>query len=622
MKIQFRKLLGEDKHGNNTVMANFLTEKQKIFPKIFIREFLQNVLDNRIKLNDGDFGIATVKINIKNINDQSGREFLDGIFDKKAMRYIKLGDVNNTKENSNEYKALVLEEYNTSGIIGRKDKSHDQGNWAKFWHHQDDGNKQGSKNGRAGQGKVTYNMMSKVWTVFGLTNEIDNPGNQYLMGQCILPHFIDDGDVAYKYHAFISDYKKIDDDLQPIPFEDSIIINNFCKTFSISRGNKDFGTSWVIPFPKYEPSNKDLIIAIIQGYFYSIIKDRLVVYVGDTLIDSSTISNLANQYKDELDANYYDFVREALDVSTEYERITIFDTSWSKRKVLEKDFIKDETKAKKFKDIFNDGKIAYIRLPIDIHHKNRGKLKSYIDIYLQSNENINKSSEAFIRSDLFITEEQKLNHAQNLYTLIVAEDDEVAAFLACAEEPNHLIFNAQRELVTSEYKNVSKTLTPIRNAAARVYYYLVDRDEGRSEDLLLGLLSIKKKTSIKKKKKQRTQKPIVPLKPSKPKYFKISGGDNPVISRGEIPFEEFPIRIKIEAGYEQISGNPFKDHHPFDFNFMDKDSISFDLINMVMIEENTSPNKAEFQILEADFSAKLSGFDKNRRLRIRGKSYE
>ena len=624
MKIQFRKLLREDKHGNNTVMANFQTEKAT-FAKIFIREFLQNVLDNRIKSDDGDYKTAKVSINIKNIEEQSGRDFLDSVFDKKAMQYIKLADEKNTKDDSNVYKALVLEEYNTSGITGLKDKSHDQGNWAKFWHHQDDGNKQGSKNGRAGQGKVTYNMMSKVWTVFGLTNEIENPGKQYLMGQCILPKYISHGDTAYKYHAFISDYKEIDEDPQPIPFEDSANINIFCKTFSISRKNKEFGTSWVIPFPRYEPSNKDFIIAIIQGYFYSIIKDRLAIYVGNTLIDSTTISDLANDYKEELDVNYYDFVREALDVSTEYGRIKVFDTTWTKSTILDKDFIADETKATKFKETFNNGEIAYIRLPIDIHHKTRGRLESYIDIYLQSNENIKSTTEAFIRSDLFISEEKKINHARGLHVLIVAEDEEIATFLACAEEPNHLEFNAQRELVRSKYTSVPETLRSIRNAAKRVYHYLTDREQGREEDLLLGLLSINKKKAKPQKPKdppKPTPPPPPPPPPPQPKYFKISGGDNPTISRGEITFEEFPVRIKIEAGYEKISGNPFKDHHPLDFNFMDKDSISFDLKNMVMIEENTLPNKAEFEILEANFSAKIAGFDNKRRLRIRGRSYE
>jgi len=622
MYLNFRKLLREDKHGNNTVMANFLTESNTNFPQIFIREFLQNVLDNRIKTSDGDLGTATVKINLVEITDQSGKDFLDGIFDQKAMRYINLADENNTKKNADGYKALVLEEFNTSGIIGRKDRSHDQGNWAKFWHHQDDGNKQGSKNGRAGQGKITYNMMSKVWTVFGLTNEINNPGIQYLMGQCILPKFISDGDNAYKFHAFISDYKNIDNDPQPIPFEDGINVTNFRKTFSISRTKEEFGTSWVIPFPKHEPNEKALIIAIIKGYFYSIIKKRLIVYVGNTIINSDSISVLADKYKEDLDANYYDFVRESLDVSTEYQRIKIFDTTWTKSRILAKDFINDEIKATKFKDTFNAGKIAYIRMPIYIQPKDSEKVESYIDIYLQSNEKIHKSTEAFIRSDLFIAGEQRVKNAQNLYALIVAEDDEVAAFLACAEEPNHMIFNGNRDRVTSKYKYVPETLKPIRNSASMLYNYLIDRDEGRSEDLLLGLLSIKRKTSIKKKRKQKNEKKIKPIPPSKPKYFKITGGDNPIISRGEIPFEDFPVRITIEAGYEQISGNPFKDHHPFDFNFLDEDSISFDLKNMEMIDKNTTPNKAEFQILEADFFAKLSGFDENRRLRIRGKSYE
>ena len=254
MKLTFNKLPNDDPRGDNTVMANFRDEGLSLLD-IFIREFLQNALDNRIELDNSEYQITNIKINFIEIENQSSKNFINNIFDPSALSYIN--SIEEEYFENESFSALVLEENNTRGINGKRNNSDDNGNWAKFWHAQSSSNKRGNKNGSAGQGKISYHMMSSVYSVFGLTNPTDSPSKLYLMGKCVLPSNPVVDDQSYKPHAFISNIEL--ENNQPIPFDDDKTINDFSETFSLDRKPGNSGTSWVIPYPRIRPSESEII---------------------------------------------------------------------------------------------------------------------------------------------------------------------------------------------------------------------------------------------------------------------------------------------------------------------------------------------------------------------------
>ena len=133
MNLSFAPLPNDDPRGDNAVMANFRDENLSL-TDIFIREFLQNVLDNRVELEDGKHQIANIVINICEIENSSNKQFINHIFDHSTLSSINsLEDIN---FEPGSLRALIIEENNTKGITGRRDSSDDQGNWAKFWHAQ------------------------------------------------------------------------------------------------------------------------------------------------------------------------------------------------------------------------------------------------------------------------------------------------------------------------------------------------------------------------------------------------------------------------------------------------------------------------------------------------------
>ncbi len=646
MNISFSKLPNDDPRGDNAVMANFRDEDLSLLD-IFIREFLQNALDNRIETKDDEqYKTVNIKISINKIEDSSQKNFINNIFNPTALAYVNSIEQEDFEIESTT--ALILEENNTKGITGQKNNSNDHGNWAKFWHAQSSSSKTGNKNGRAGQGKISYHMISSVYTVFGLTNPSDSPKNMYLMGKCILPSNPLLNDIAYKPHAFISELEENKN--QPIPYEDAAIIKAFSEAFSLNRKPGDYGTSWVIPFPKgsgkAEPKEKDMIISTIKGYFYSILMNKLSVLVGDELINSETIIALTKKYIGESESDFYNFIKDTQENDVVFRR-ELFPQRWINKTSLPADIISQE-KIDNLKNDFHKGKIISVKLPIIIDSKEGKKTSDFI-VYLQSKENIESSMAAFVRSDLIISNESTylLRQLGNFYGLVVADDEPIANFLANCEIPNHTAFNHVMKAAVDKYKlsSIKKTLTNIRMAAPRVYDFLDEVDSGSHPDALIDILSVmgfnkppsttnpepeedeKEDVDDEKDDSEETEQDDVDIIYSDNKYFRIEDeGEKVTIYPGEEKFinDQLPfVGIHVQAGYESVDGkDPYNNHHHFDFDFTSSKSISIIHDGLTKIENQTKPNELKFYIDNVDFCLELTGFSLFERLKIRALPFE
>jgi len=636
MKLSLRKMQPEDTRGGNSVVDNFRAETLSLL-EIFIREFLQNSLDNRIELAAGELQAANIKIKIVKIDDDLKQNFIDSIFDEDALGFIKSGSSSYPSMDGETYSALVIEENDTQGITGVKNKSGDYGKWAKFWHHQSSSNKTGNKNGRAGQGKISYHMISNVWSVFALSNTIEDPKKLFLMGKCILPSNPIINEIDYHANAFISHYEEISGvGRQPIPYEDINPIDSFCDAFSIKRSQEQTGTTWVFPFPRNNPQEDQIRKAIIKGYFYSILKQKLTVEVGDITLNHNSILDLASNYVDESDKNFYSFIKNCFD--EEYDRVRLH-SNWAGQIQLSDEVFND--KSDHIKTTFNSGKIVSFRLPIIINSKKEGRLTSHFDVYLQKHDNIVETREAFIRTDLIITDEKTLSYEPgSFYGLVVADDPAIANFLANTEIANHTKFNKAMAAAEENYTHIEETLRNIRMGAARIYRLLSKRQSQKIEDLLSELLSIKGSKEKRKKKKKKepeidqendqqdkdTQEDDIDEDiESHSKRIDIRDNIGSIVIKPGVKkysIDELPVTLRVQAGYESIDGgNPFKKHHHFDFDFTNSESISIETNHMTIINSQITPNEIYLTIDNVNFELNLTGFSEVERLRIRGTIY-
>jgi hypothetical protein len=642
MNLKFSQLPNDDPRGDNAVMANFRDEDLSLLD-IFIREFLQNALDNRIETKDEEqFKTVNINISISEIEQGSNKNFIENIFNPSALSFI-----NSIEQEDFEMEtitALILEENNTKGITGQKNNSNDNGNWAKFWHAQSSSSKTGNKNGRAGQGKISYHMISNVYTVFGLTNPTDSPENLYLMGKCILPSNPLINNIAYKPHAFISEIE--DENNQPIPYEDADAIEAFSETFSLNRKPGDFGTSWIIPFPKSsgkgQPKEKEIIKSTIKGYFYSILMNKLTIKVGEVLINSETIIDLAEKYIGESESDFYNFIKNTQENDVVLRR-EMLPQRWINNTSLPDDIISQE-KIDSLKSDYRKGKIISVKLPIIIDSKEGKKTSDFI-VYLQSKEHIEDSMAAFVRSDLIISNESAyILRQQGVYCLVVADDEPIANFLANCEIPNHTAFNHAMKAAIENYNpsSIQKTLSNIRMGSYRVYAFLDEVDSGSHPDALIDVLSVMglKKPPPKPEKEiddeidetdspesdEGSEESEVPEIYSDNKYFKIEDDGGKIqITPGveKLKEDQLPVGFRIVAGYESVDGiDPIDNHHHFDFDFTNSNSISIIQEGLVNIESQAKPNELILHIENVNFYLELSGFSLNTRLRIRTAAFE
>ena len=173
MKWLFNKLCSSSDDGRNTVYDNFKDEDKKLV-ETFVREFFQNYLD---ALPPGETGILVI-----NLLDETQ---IDKDYNKSILRELegrlkasndRDGQIETHSLNLDNPKVMTLEEFNTVGLTGEKKPiitDLEKERWSNYWHGTAKQSKSFNNLGSAGQGKITYNMISKAQTVLALTRPID-----------------------------------------------------------------------------------------------------------------------------------------------------------------------------------------------------------------------------------------------------------------------------------------------------------------------------------------------------------------------------------------------------------------------------------------------------------------
>ncbi|MTD31696.1 hypothetical protein [Planomicrobium sp. YIM 101495] len=251
------------------------------------RENIQNSLDGR--LAEADQPVA-VKIELGTVN----REAIPGL-DSIVHRINSLEGRNGyTKETISHMKASMLEENvryisfedsNTKGLSGAKygqsnSKEHTWGIYAynKGVHFEEkDESFEASRGGSHGIGKIASNAASDIHMMYFAN--CDAHGEQHLGGTIqLIEHTL--GDSYYRSTGYFAKLK----DEKFMPFE-----NRFHQVFE----KKTRGLKIVIPFLRENFYNKDEVIrAVCDSFFVSIIEKKLVVHVNDLVIDHNTIDSI------------------------------------------------------------------------------------------------------------------------------------------------------------------------------------------------------------------------------------------------------------------------------------------------------------------------------------------
>ena len=615
----FEKRTRQRPSGENMAEPNFSRENKNI-GKLFIREFFQNVIDARKEINSELKTAlpAHVKIRVLKNDKDIDCSYLEQIC-KPLLPHLKAsghldGDVDWRKGN-----ILVIEEFNTKGLTGITDDSYAKGEserWANFWFGEGKRSKTGTSLGRAGQGKITYHILSKLRSIFSITRR-QNDESEYLFGKCIVREHHKVGDIHFTHHGYwpLIDLSKGD---QPIPEKKEDAILKFKDAFRF-EAKKESGTSWLIPFVPDEITETYLKREILREFFFIILSQGLTVHIDNTLIDSQSLQELFLLERfDQPTVAYFNFLVKCLNSRTEEAELN---EAWQNQNYLKEDSFKNDGFIKA-KELLAEGGIVKIKAPISIYLKSNTCVSSYIEVYLASNEQIRNVEESYVRSGLIISEEEHLKDCCGSgFGLVVAKDFQVSEFLGYCEVASHLKWNAREQPAQERYLKTGETLNAVRKSLPKIFTALVGTSEAVVEDAFNDILAFPDKNEKEKDKNIKKQDVVKrPPRPIPPEFFSmvsLSPGEWSLKPGKDIEKIKLPFDAKFVFAYDRTkgTGNPWKKWHPYDFDlsealFNPKKAKGLKIISR---EGQT----IHLKIQEKKFIFELKGFSKIQRLLIK-----
>lgn len=616
---QFRPLNPNETSGTSISDDNFADE-ERTNVEILVRETLQNPLDARSKDN-------VVRVEYKLVTvDVANSEFVRSIFSDDWVKHFRAGDLIENDERPVAMKFLVIEDFGTTGLDGSYDDSSVEGpteNWNAFWFREGEGAKTTKSNGGAGQGKITLFLASQLRSVFALTKRRSD-NIELLFGCCRFKR-------NYKLPGDTSRWAKearwgatSDPNSLAIPITTQSMLSGMKTELKLAR-ETHAGTTFIIPLPAADITEEALRNAVINEFFFAISRGRLVVKVGELILDATTIESAADDIglSCRLTKKYRSFLALSAKKTSDPVTATV-DAKWNKESKLKADSFKsDELSSLKKK--FSDSELVLVDFCVSVKKRNTKDVSlSNFRVFLQQDDGADQNHELFVRQDLGVDGEKRLGMARTLepvMALTFIQDPNLSDLLVAAEEPTHRNWNARRPKVLAQYISPSDVLSSVRNAALRLVKLI--SPEGKKDEEALAIYfadpnsePVKSSGSTKiPAAKGGERPPLKEIPDPKPKPIRVKNlHDGFEICANKVDGFTFPIDCKITLAYATAVGDAFRLWDAADFWLGD---FSNSRLSSGVTEISTELNTISFRLCDELAWLSISGFDVNRQLEIR-----
>ena len=424
--------------------------------------------------------------------------------------------------------------------------------------------------------------------------------------------------------------KKHDEATIAIPSDNAQVIQDFREKLGVTRKLGQTGLSLVIPAPN-QFTYEDAVEVTIAEFFTPILRGDLIVWIGNTRIDSTTIMAMADEKLPDIRARelhtcttkgFRTFVASALQKSQlgEVEAVTAIDAM---SEFSENSFSPEALL--RLREALSSGKQVAVRFPITVSPKVGGKVACHFDVHLMCPEDLEQVEQAIVRRDLLIGEEPVGGGAlrQRARGLTLINDKELSKLLLSAEEATHLRWNTRLPRLGEYYKSGAGAVSFVRNAMAKLLEVLTGGEQKRDFKLLSKFFpapgtASQTETGGKKSPAGKQQTKIYDIPPPKPKKLELQAliDGCRVVSKttNGLLSADLPVEAELEFAYEGLDKDAFAEYDPLDFDLSDA-AFKIECRNCTI--KSRALNIVEFQALQPDFSLEVTGFDKNIRLRAR-----
>lgn len=611
----------------------FTSENMGGLARALVRESVQNALDARVK------SPVYIRFAMIELEPEVYKAYLEGLLPHLKVideRYVLLPDVNARMQ------FLIVEDFNTSGLEGdpeitfQKDPKPDE-NFYYFWHNVGRTGKGGTNRGSWGLGKTVFPAISSISTFFGLTCRASDQ-RQMLMGQSVL-----------RYHEIVSGkpitpygYFGVFREREPhfsLPIEDPSEVERFSKTFQLSREANHPGLSLVIPAPHGNINVSQLLLQLIQEYFYPILIGDLVVQIGE--VDKSgqkrwgrvrgdnLQSIVSNRFSEESFSSSTDFSKEIFLRLLEFMKWSLSYAETDKilisppnSNVSDWNKYALEQAVAVAQDQFETQQRVAFRVEVPVKTDGRkGRVSiGWFYVYLERDELLRGSESYFLRSGIWV-KDVKGHNLRGIRGIVVIDgaDNPLVRLLASAENPAHTEWQEQSNTLKS-YTGGPATLRFVRQSLSRLGSALTHRDKEIDQNLLKDLFFVERPLEDSSRQSRNSSTKAQRAGEQIGEMPDLQGGETPITIRsitGGVEINgaahaEPNTKVFAEFAYAIRRGNAFQKYEPLDF----------DLKNMPVkamgVEINIqSENKLQFVVLQAPFIVRVNGFDNLRDVEMR-----
>ena len=599
----------------------FANEAIKNPEEALIREGIQNSLDAAIK--DGTEDPIRIRIFLATgaaaAPAKDAKRFMQGAWPHLNARG---NGIRTPPSPDHACPFLVFEDFKTCGLNGDVTQSDEEKGNLFFYFFRAEGRseKLGEKRGRWGVGKHVFPSASQINSIFGLTVRSQD-GSRYLMGRSVLKcHQVND-------KAFMPDgyFGLPDKDGFVDPTDDESVIADFCSTFRITRTNET-GLSILMPWVNPTIEARELVAAVLRGYFYPILEGALIVTIEaddfSATINDVTITELTNKFLEKNDADLRPLLGLAKWAAfAKPDEFTILNSANPDRPIWNQALLPQD-KIESLKKRFETGDRIALRAPLTVRFKEKGKQTeaSHLDIFI-ARDGYELGKPTFVREGIIISG-VKAPLVRGVRSLVVASQGALATLLGDAENPSHTEWLSASAHFGEKYTYGRSYLDFVTRSVHEFVRLLTAGDRKGNPLLLLNLFSLPSddetgisKPGAKKKNNNGTSddhpKPPPPL-PKKFRVERVKGGFSILKGDGELVL---PMKLIVRAAYDVRRGNALGKYKPADFSLV-RPPVYVESQTGVKLQED-GPNRLTVEVTQQDFQLALGGFDSRRDLFVK-----
>jgi hypothetical protein len=561
-----------------------------------VRETIQNSTDAQASPQ------VRVHFAIRTVEPDSHREFFRQIIGSLKPHLNACGIAEPSQKEP--VRVLVVEDFGTTGLTGSVETK-DNGQFSGFWRRFGRSNKEASKGGRWGLGKLVFPSASAVRVVLGLTQRRDET-QAWLMGQAVLRNHSINGREKDSVGFWCRDKTE----RKGVPTDNTKLCTSISNAAGLARIGEP-GLSIVVPYLLPEISKQHLLEATIRNYYFPILTGRLSVIINDSTIDTNTFDQIAASLPGGVSRSVLDFVRE-LHRSREDEPQLTLPSAWQAGQISGE--LLGVDCATNLRDKFKDGQLITIRAPLSVREKGGKVTHTHVDLFLKGVRPGEKGQTLVVRGAITVPTEGKKIGLPDCHAALVATDEPISRLLGDAENPAHTQWNERAEKLRAGWQGGHSVLRRVRAALPEIYQVVAERMEREDPLALLEFFSIPKTNRVSAAAKDSGGRPAK-LPPPQLKPFRIEkrAGGFAILPGPGMQGVLFPLRLRIRCAYDVLTGNPFRRFSDYDFSFF-RGGLKIDKTNADCWPKE--PNEADIQAYKPDFKVEVFGFDKNRDLII------